>query len=94
MFLKLVCVGLGGALGSIARYVLGDVVQGRLGPQFPYGTLAVNLLGSFGLAFLMALGTQSEVLTPNVRLGLTAGVMGGFTTYSTFSYETMRQLHG
>jgi len=63
-----------------------------LGPAFPYGTLAVNLLGSFLLAGLMFAGVEAAAMPPNLRIALTTGVMGGFTTYSTFSYETMRYL--
>jgi CrcB protein len=89
---QLACIGLGGALGSIARHLLGGVVQERLGAGFPYGTLVVNVLGSCALAFVMAVATKSDAIGPNLRLALTTGVMGGFTTYSTYSYETMRLL--
>ena len=57
-----------------------------------YGTLAVNLIGSFLLAGLMFAGVEAATMSPTVRLALTTGVMGGFTTYSTFSYETMKYL--
>jgi CrcB protein len=63
-----------------------------LGPAFPFGTLAVNVVGSFLLAGLMCIGTETTVMPPTLRLALTTGVMGGFTTYSTFSYETMKLL--
>jgi CrcB protein len=63
-----------------------------LGTSFPYGTLAVNLLGSFLLGATMSVGLSTEWMPPAVRLALTAGALGGFTTYSTFSYETMRLL--
>lgn len=87
-------VSLGGAAGSAARYLMSGWMLSWLGPGFPYGTLAVNLLGSFALALLMRIGIETTALTPNVRFALTTGVMGGFTTYSTFSYETMQLLQG
>jgi CrcB protein len=83
---------LGGALGTGARYVLSGWTLGVLGPSFPYGTLAVNVLGSFLVAVLMYLGTETTSLPATARVVLTTGVMGGFTTYSSFSYETMRYL--
>ncbi len=81
---------LGGAFGTAARYLLSGWVLRLSGTGLPYGTLAVNLVGSFLLGLLMQLGLGSEILSPTTRLTLTTGVMGGFTTYSTFSYETMR----
>src|SRR5512146_1603566 len=81
---------LGGAAGTGARYLLGGFLLRVLGAAFPYGTLAVNLIGSFLLAGLMYAGLNTQALSPTLRLALTTGVMGGFTTYSTFSYETMK----
>jgi CrcB protein len=83
---------LGSAVGGGARYLVSGWALKAFGPAFPYGTLAVNLLGSFLLAGLMYAGVEKAVVSPTVRLALTVGVMGGFTTYSTFSYETMKQL--
>ena len=83
---------LGGAAGTGARYLLAGWVQRFFGAGFPYGTLAVNFLGSFVLAVLMYATSQSDAVSPTARLALTTGAMGGFTTYSTFSYETMRLL--
>ena len=82
----------GSAVGGGARYLLSGWVLQALGPAFPYGTLAVNVLGSFLLAGLMFAGVEAATMSPTVRLALTTGVMGGFTTYSTFSYETMKYL--
>jgi len=82
----LVC--LGGALGSGARYLVSIGAAAAFGVAFPYGTLFVNLAGSFAVAFLMHVSTTGEILSPEWRLLLTTGVMGGFTTYSTFNYET------
>ena len=83
----LVC--LGGALGSGARYLVSLGAAAAFGIGFPYGTLIVNVAGSFAVAFVMQASMTGEVLTPEWRLLLATGVMGGFTTYSTFNYETM-----
>jgi fluoride exporter len=83
---------LGGALGTGARYLLSGGVLKLLGSSFPYGTLAVNLLGSFLLGGLMHVGLTSDAISPTLRIALATGALGGFTTYSTFSYETMRLL--
>jgi CrcB protein len=85
-------IGCGGAAGTIARYLVSGWALDRFGTGFPFGTLAVNVVGSFLLAALMYLGVHAGMLPPTVRLALTTGIMGGFTTYSTFSYETMRYL--
>lgn len=89
---RLFWICLGGAVGTGARYLLSGWVLERFGPAFPSGTLAVNTLGSFLLGALMFVGVEAGMLSPTLRLALTTGVMGGFTTYSTFSYETMRYL--
>ena len=83
---------LGGGLGTGARYLLSGWTLRVLGPAFPFGTLAVNALGSFLLAVLMYVGTETTAMPATTRIVLTTGVMGGFTTYSTFSYETMKYL--
>jgi CrcB protein len=85
-------VCLGSAVGGGSRYLVSGWVSRALGPAFPYGTLTVNFLGSFLLAGLMFAGVEASAMSPTVRLALTTGVMGGFTTYSTFSYETMKYL--
>ncbi|HSQ00419.1 MAG TPA: fluoride efflux transporter CrcB [Candidatus Dormibacteraeota bacterium] len=90
--MRLFWICLGGAFGSGARYLISGWVLDYLGPAFPSGTLAVNAIGSFLLGALMFLGVEAGMLSPTLRLALTTGVMGGFTTYSTFSYETMRYL--
>ena len=89
---RLLAVCLGGAAGSGARYLLSGWVARAAPPTFPWGTLTVNALGSFFLALLMYVGLTTEVLTPNWRIALTTGAMGGFTTYSTFNYETTELL--
>jgi CrcB protein len=79
----MICVG--GAVGTGARYLTALWAASAFGPAFPYGTLIVNIVGSFLLGFLMGM---TPVFSADVRLMLTTGVMGGFTTYSTFNYET------
>lgn len=82
-------VALGGLLGSAGRYWLAGLVQRLNGTDFPLGTLAVNVLGSFVVGLVMALSLDRGVIPAGVRTFLAVGVCGGFTTMSTFSYETM-----
>ena len=84
-------VGVGGFVGSVARYLLGGWITNRLGPGFPYGTFAINMTGSFILGFIM--GTlEGHVMSPIVRLSMAIGFVGAYTTFSTFTYETLRLL--
>ena len=85
-------VFLGGGLGAALRYWLSGSVYKVLPPTFPYGTLAVNLLGCFGIGFLMTFIEERFVVQPSLRVFLTIGVLGGFTTFSTFSFETVALL--
>ena len=80
---------LGGAVGTGARYLLSGWLARVWGPGFPAGTLAVNVIGSFLLGAIMQVALTTELVPPTLRLVLTTGVMGGFTTYSTFNYETL-----
>jgi CrcB protein len=82
-------VALGGLLGTVARFWLSGVVQRLNGSDFPVGTLAVNVLGSFVIGMVMALSLERGTPGATVRLFLTVGFCGGFTTMSSFSYETM-----
>ena len=85
-------VGIGGCLGSIARYWLSGAVHRYLNDGFPYGTLAVNVLGCLLLGCVIGLVEYRQLFGPNVRLFLTVGILGGFTTFSTFGYETFALL--
>jgi CrcB protein len=85
-----VLVCLGGAAGTAARYLLGVSIQSAWGPTFPVGTLGVNLIGSFLISMLMYLGADRGLISTDLRIVLCTGVMGGFTTYSSFNFETMR----
>ena len=80
---------LGGAAGTGARYLVTLWALRIAGLGFPWGTLAVNLVGSFLLGVIMQVALTTGLIGPTLRLGLTTGVMGGFTTYSTFNYETL-----
>ena len=82
-------VGVGGFFGAILRYLMSSWVQELLGkPYWPYGTLAVNVLGCLVLGFLAGLVEERNAFTPEVRSLLFIGVLGGFTTFSTFGVET------
>ncbi len=84
-------ITLGGAIGTVLRYLISLIAARWLGAEFPYGTLIVNLSGAFLIGVVQQLGTEPLVVIPdNTRLFLTTGMMGGLTTYSTFSYETAR----
>ena len=83
-------VVLGGAVGTAARYLLGVSLQTALGPGFPYGTLAVNLIGSFLVSVIVSLAAGKGFIGTDLRVVLTTGVMGGFTTYSSFNVDTLR----
>jgi CrcB protein len=82
-------VALGGAAGSVTRYLVGVAVQSRSGLDFPVGTLLVNLSGCLLLGFLIHYALATPAITPEVRALLTTGLCGGYTTFSTFSYETV-----
>ena len=79
----------GGAAGSLARYVVGAAITTRTGGRFPFGTVFVNITGSFLIGFLMALLTERLRPHPNWRLLLVVGFLGGYTTFSSFEWETL-----
>jgi fluoride exporter len=83
-------VTLGGAIGTLLRYLTSLAAAQWFGSEFPYGTLIVNLSGAFVIGLVQQLGTEALMISDNARLFLTTGMMGGLTTYSTFSYETVR----
>lgn len=90
--MRFLLVGVGGLLGAVLRYWLGSLVQIAFGGRFPVGTLAVNVLGCFGIGVLMGWMEVRQPLSPEVRLFAIVGVLGGFTTFSTFSYDTVELL--
>ncbi len=81
-------IGLGGFLGANARYLVTQWAAGRWGSAFPYGTLIVNVLGCFLIAFFLTLATGRLNISTEVRLFVAVGFLGGFTTFSSFAYET------
>lgn len=85
-------IALGSALGGVARYLLGGLIQRATEGTFPLGTLVINVTGSFLLGLLYRYAAESAAVTPEVRAMLTIGICGGYTTFSTFSYETVRLL--
>jgi CrcB protein len=87
---RVLLVAAGGAIGSVLRYLVAMLALTWLGPAFPLGTLAVNLVGSFAIGLVQGLAFEGLVLGEDARLFLTTGVMGGLTTYSAFSYESVR----
>jgi fluoride exporter len=89
---RIFLVAVGGLVGSVARYLLAGWVQNLNGAQFPFGTLTVNVLGSFILGMVMTLSLERGLISPEVRILLGTGLCGGFTTMSTFSYETVALL--
>jgi CrcB protein len=86
----LLCVGAGGFLGAISRYGLSQWLRAALGGSYPLGTLAVNVLGCLGIGALLGLSQESTGLSENTRLVLVVGLLGSFTTFSTFGHETLR----
>jgi CrcB protein len=87
--LQVCLVGAGGFLGAILRYLVGGWVHGILdNVSFPYGTLVVNAAGCLAIGFLSGLAESRSVFSPEARLFLFIGVLGGFTTFSSFAYET------
>jgi fluoride exporter len=90
MITKLLLIGAGGFIGSILRYVVGGAVQ-MLSQSiaFPFGTLAVNILGCFGIGFLSELVDTRVFISTDTRAFLIVGILGGFTTFSAFGNETM-----
>jgi CrcB protein len=82
----------GGGLGSVARYLTTIAFVRFVSADFPYGTLAVNLIGCFLIGFVHTFGVLTLRLSPDTRLFLTTGVMGGLTTYSSFNYEGLTMI--
>jgi fluoride exporter len=83
-------IGTGGFLGAVARYWVGNLIAGAAPAGFPLGTMAVNISGSLLLGFFATAGIESGIVPPAVRLAVAAGFLGAYTTYSTWSLETLR----
>ncbi len=91
MLKTITLVGIGGAIGSILRYLVSTGIQNKFLSSFPYGTLCVNISGCFLIGIVYALATRGNV-SPEWRFFLATGICGGYTTFSTFSYESLTLL--
>lgn len=89
---SILLVGLGGFLGSVLRYLVAVLFAGQFSSSFPLATFVVNVAGCFLIGILFALSDRGNILTPEWRVFLTTGFCGGFTTFSTFSYESLKLL--
>lgn len=87
--MDIILVALGGALGAVSRYLVGNIVGKSLGSAWPYGTFIINILGCFCMGLFMTLIVSREMLPPAARLFLCVGLLGGFTTFSSFGYEAL-----
>lgn len=92
--MKLLVIGMGGFIGALLRYGISGWVYKIVGPRMPFGTLAVNILGSFILGFFLFLAEGRFNIGPLWRGFIAIGMMGALTTFSTFSYETLALLQG
>lgn len=92
--LQVVSIGVGGFAGAVARYLLDGWVTDRSGGQFPFGTLAVNVIGSFLLGLLFAMTVDRSILPAELRAPLGVGFIGAFTTFSTLMLESWRLVEG
>ena len=90
--MKLFLIAVFGAIGTLARYGLQGVVQFRAGGAFPYGTLAVNLTGCFFLGLIGQFTLNRIVVPPDWRIAIAVGFFGGYTTFSSFGWETAKML--
>ncbi|HEU4792231.1 MAG TPA: fluoride efflux transporter CrcB [Nitrolancea sp.] len=89
--MNILLVAVGGAIGATARYLLGGWIQGWVGSSFPWGTLVINVSGSLIIGLVLGL-VDRGALSSQTRLLLAVGVLGGYTTFSTFSYEGLQML--
>jgi fluoride exporter len=89
---QVLLVGLGGMIGSVLRYVVASGLQKGVSESFPVGTMAVNLLGCLAIGVFASVAEVKQWTSPEARLFVTTGILGGFTTFSAFGYETFRLL--
>lgn len=88
--LQYLLIGLGGFVGANTRYLLQQWTANQWGANFPYGTLIINVSGSFMIGFFLTLATGRLNISPETRLLVATGFLGGYTTFSSFSYETFQ----
>lgn len=87
--MNLLIIALGGALGAVSRFLLGNAVSRAMGSSLPYGTFVINIVGCFAMGLLMTIIVDREMLPAAWRLFLCVGFLGGFTTFSSFGYEAL-----
>lgn len=90
--LEVLLVAIGGSIGAVSRYLVSNWAARKFGTTLPYGTLLVNVVGCFIIGAFMTLATEKFVISPYWRLLITVGLVGGLTTFSSFSYETFKLL--
>ena len=88
--MRMTLIFFAGGVGALARYLVSGWILRLTGPSFPAGTLAVNAVGSLLLGLVMHVAMTTEAIPPDLRIALSIGLLGGFTTYSTFNYETLQ----
>ena len=89
---NIIVIGLAGLAGTLARYWLSSVIDSRTGASFPFGTLVVNLIGCFIIGFLFYAFADEFVIHPAIRSAVFVGLLGGFTTFSSFGIQTFTLL--
>jgi len=87
--LNILIIGIGGFIGAILRYLLSGYFYNLYGNKFPYGTLAVNIIGCLILGFFITLAEGKFIVSPQMKSFVAIGLLGAFTTFSTFSFETL-----
>lgn len=90
--MQIFSIALGGALGAVSRYCLGNFISRMVGTALPYGTFIINIVGCFFMGLLMTVIIERGMLSAPWRLFLCVGFLGGFTTFSSFGYETLMLL--
>lgn len=90
MMERYLLIALAGSLGALSRYALGGYINSTTGWAFPLGTFAINVTGSFILGFAGTFGLERFIVNPNYRTAFTVGFVGAYTTFSTWSFETLR----
>jgi CrcB protein len=86
---QLIAIAIGGAVGSVLRFMVSTNVHRLMGKDFPYGTLTVNVLGSLLMGFLFIMLVERQISSVELRSGILFGLLGAFTTFSSFSFETL-----
>ena len=86
---EVIYIAVAGAVGALGRYYITELARRLLGEGFPYGTLIVNVVGSFLIGLIIKISMNTGAISPSLRLALTVGLLGAFTTFSAFSYETL-----